>query len=226
MTKPGFLFAIFTLAISCNSNERKNSAQKKDCVIAIDTLLPFKKILKNVTDTLPDFKPGKILLVYDQSKDIHAKCEDSSYSLSAIYFPDGRFEGIDLTYQKQNLQAESDFYYDGKLRCKGILIPNTSTLIGKWNYYSEKGKLDSVVDYDKKLKVNYIDAIRIAEKRGWNKNDFTVYVINYTKGISWEIIHAEKPAGDKDPLWSILEISSITGKQKILRTKYLITTSD
>ncbi|HET6990602.1 MAG TPA: hypothetical protein VFJ43_04725, partial [Bacteroidia bacterium] len=204
MKRKVILFLIFISGISCSGGGRKNSMQKKDSVVALDSLLQFRKVLKTITDTLPEFKPAKIFLLHDQGDYIHAKGEDSSYSLSTIYSPDGKFEEVAFIYKKRNLEKDAGFYSDGKLRCSGVLVYNSGTLIGKWNYYSETGKPDSIVDFDekdgslttdyyKKIKINYADAIQIAEKRGWSRTDFIVYGINYSTGFSWQIIHTEKP---------------------------------
>ena len=59
--------------------------------------------------------------------------------------------------------------------------------IGIWKYYSESGKLDSIVDYDKMQSINYYKALEIAKKKGFNMPEIEVEKTFNEEKMYWQI---------------------------------------
>jgi len=47
------------------------------------------------------------------------------------------------------------------------MIYSSHEYIGIWEYYSENGDLDSIIDYDKKQTISYYQAVQIASENGF-----------------------------------------------------------
>jgi hypothetical protein len=62
-----------------------------------------------------------------------------------------------------NIDFDKEYHDNGQLKAVGFKTASNHTFIGRWKYYSDSGKLDSVVDYDKKYKVSFCDFYQIAE---------------------------------------------------------------
>lgn len=88
------------------------------------------------------------------------------------------------------------YYPNGNLKEGGILTKDNWICIGKWKYYSESGKLDSIADYGKKFKITYADAMAIALKYGFQMPDFEVDLVKYENTLYWQIRKWHMKTGD------------------------------
>ena len=71
-----------------------------------------------------------------------------------------------ITNNLTKIDSWKEYHENGQLRAQGFMTTSNHTYIGKWNYYSEKGLLDSIVDYDKRYKVAFCDFYEIAKTKG------------------------------------------------------------
>ena len=54
------------------------------------------------------------------------------------------------------------FFPSGQLKETGAMTKDKIICFGKWTYYTEEGKIDTTIDYDKKLSIPYLKALDIA----------------------------------------------------------------
>lgn len=80
-----------------------------------------------------------------------------------------------------------EYYENGQLKEEGIMTNAHHNYIGVWKYYSSTGKLDSIVNYDKKYPISYFTALRIAEKKGFKMPDMEVTLKVDSLRTFWQI---------------------------------------
>ena len=71
-----------------------------------------------------------------------------------------------ISNDQTNIDYWKEYYDNGQLKEIGYMTSTKHTYIGTWKYYSQIGKIDSIVDYDKKYKVSFCDFYKIATDKG------------------------------------------------------------
>ena len=79
------------------------------------------------------------------------------------------------------------FHPNGKLKEKGLITKDNRFCVGKWEYYNESGKIDSIVNFDKKIKVSYFKAIKIANKNGFEIPESEIDIEKIENKTYWQI---------------------------------------
>jgi antitoxin component YwqK of YwqJK toxin-antitoxin module len=65
-----------------------------------------------------------------------------------------------------NIDHWVEYYNNGKIQKIGYLTSTHHKRIGKWQYFSQSGELDSIVNYDIKYKVSFCEFYRISQEKG------------------------------------------------------------
>ena len=73
---------------------------------------------------------------------------------------------VSISNELTNIDHWKEFHMNGQLKSIGFMTTSVHTHIGEWKYYSASGKLDSIVDYDKKYKVSFCEFYQIAKEKG------------------------------------------------------------
>lgn len=81
----------------------------------------------------------------------------------------------------------AQFHPNGKLKEKGLITKDNRFCVGKWEYYNENGKIDSIIDFDKKIKVSYFKAIKIADENGYHLPELEVDIEKIENRSYWQI---------------------------------------
>lgn len=71
-----------------------------------------------------------------------------------------------ISNELTNIDYWKEFHENGQLEAVGFMTTSVHTYIGEWKYYSDSGKLDSIVDYNRKYKVSFCEFYQIAKDRG------------------------------------------------------------
>ena len=104
------------------------------------------------------------------------------------------------------------FYPNGKLKEKGLITKDNRFCVGKWEYYSDSGKKDSIIDFDRKIKVSYFKAIEIANKNGYELPEIEIDLEKIGNRTYWQIRKWNMKNGSGNSV--TLLIDSRTGKSK------------
>jgi antitoxin component YwqK of YwqJK toxin-antitoxin module len=202
----------------------KSSLAKPDSEKAIN------KILKSIRDTLPGFKKAYASFVTQDTLTSFVM-RDSLNTIAVYLYPNWKIMSVYRSYNQSNLTWEKDYYENGKFKSEGMELtgmdadgfsmayPGTDLLLGKWTYYSQTGKQDSIVDHDKDFKITYFDALERAEKHGWKKSEIAIdYGWGNGKEIYWRVYYV----GEKNPLeFNNLLIEINSGKEEMNNQYYL-----
>lgn len=93
------------------------------------------------------------------------------------------------SYQNKLTKLEywKEYYENGKLKEEGTMTNGNHNYVGVWKYFSPTGKLDSIIDYDKKYPISYYSALKIAEQKGFKMPNMEVTL--QIEGLStfWQI---------------------------------------
>jgi hypothetical protein len=79
------------------------------------------------------------------------------------------------------------FHPNGKIKETGLITKDNRFCVGKWEYYNEDGKIDSIVDFDKKVRVSYFNAMKIAYENGYELPESEVDMEKIENKTYWQI---------------------------------------
>lgn len=117
-----------------------------------------------------------------------------------------------ITDKKSKIDSWNEYYENGLKKEQGQMITSNHHYIGKWEYFSENGDLDSIVDYDAKQPIHYFKAITIAKENGFEMPDMEVNKTYEDDKMYWEVSKwTEMESGGGQTAETIL-IDSETGK--------------
>ncbi len=105
-----------------------------------------------------------------------------------------------------------EYYENGQLKEEGIMTNAHHNYVGVWKYYSTTGKLDSVIDYDKKYSISYFDALKIAEKKGFEMPDMEVTLQVDSLNTFWQIARWTENENHSGQAAEAILIDTKTGK--------------
>ena len=72
-----------------------------------------------------------------------------------------------ITDHETKIDSWKEYYYNGLSKESGRMTTSSHHYIGKWEYYSEQGKLDSLIDFEIKEPISYFKVIKIAKNHGF-----------------------------------------------------------
>lgn len=141
--------------------------------------------------------------------------DSSHYSISRIKHTNGKPYSESITDRKIKIVYEKEYYLNGLLKKQGMMTYHKSYHIGKWEYYSEIGKLDSIIDFNTKQLISYFEAIRIGEENGFTMPDIEVRKKHKGSKWYWELVKSsEMKEGGRQSAETIL-IDNKTGEVSI-----------
>lgn len=101
---------------------------------------------------------------------------------------------------------------NGRIGATGKSLPDKETRIGKWRFYSEKGELDSLIDYDKLYRVPFEKALSMALRRGYKNENRKVMIEGEGKNCRWIFETDRTSVGGNSEWITRIEINTRTGK--------------
>lgn len=110
------------------------------------------------------------------------------------------------------LDSRKEYYKNGQLKEEGIMINAHHNYVGVWKYYSIAGKLDSLIDYDKKYPISYFDALKIAAKKGFKMPHIEVTVQVDSSKTFWQITRWKENESHSGQTAEAILIDTKTGK--------------
>ena len=188
------IFALTTLLfLSCNLNYNK---KKEHYPISIN-LNPTEEIMDEEFEKINGERK------YRDSLSFHII--EGNYKTGEKYL---------LVYCNKYTKLDSwkEYYPNGKLKVEGIMTTSNHLYVGKWNYYSENGLLDSSVNYDEKLDINYYEAIEIGEQRGFRLPECEVTLTSNGQDTNWQITKWRENVKHSGQTGVAILINSKTGK--------------
>ncbi|MGV3611484.1 MAG: hypothetical protein ACO1N0_11070 [Fluviicola sp.] len=105
-----------------------------------------------------------------------------------------------------------EYYENGQLKCQGVMTTGNHIYVGIWKYYSPSGKIDSIVDHDKKYPVSYSSALRIAAKKGFKMPDMEVELQVDGSKTFWEVQRWTENENQDGQSAEIILINTRSGK--------------
>jgi hypothetical protein len=111
-----------------------------------------------------------------------------------------------------------EYYENGQLKEEGIMTNAHHNYVGIWKFYSPIGKLDSIIDYDKKYSISYFDALEIAEKKGFKMPDMEVTLQVDSLNTFWQIARWTENENHNGQTAEAILIDTKTGK--VIKPKY------
>jgi len=231
--------------VSCGQKNQSSQSAKKDPIATNDSATILHRILKSVTDTLPEFRNAKLsrgtavdssngfcgLFVYKGDSITAISLNDTLNGIEVLYYPNGNLKTVYRSYNKNEFLREKDYDANGKLVSEGLKFGKGEDIpIGKWIFPAVNGGKDSIVDHDGDYKISYTDAKQIAEKHGWPFSEISTsfYFDEKAEGGKtangesvrtdfWEIVYNGKNNRNDNPT-SILQINAHTGEEKFVKT--------
>jgi hypothetical protein len=201
MTKPKII-SVLLICVTIISCEQKvqplvqaansDSVAKTNLMLRreSDSIAVLNKIIKSITDTLPEFlhvKPvvGKgncvrqnnfnSIFLYAGDSITNVSLDDSLNGITVLYYTDGKLMSVFRSYNAHSFFWEKEYDRSGKLISEGMKLEKGQDIpLGKWTFYAATGRKDSVVDHDKDYKISYADAKKIAEKQGWDLSEISI----------------------------------------------------
>lgn len=116
------------------------------------------------------------------------------------------------------LDSWKEYYENGQLKEEGFMTNAHHTYVGTWRYYSTTGKLDSVVDYDKKYSIPYFEALKIAETKGFKMPEVEITLTTDSAITFWLVARWTKNRDHTGQTAEAILIDTKTGK--VTKPKY------
>lgn len=105
-----------------------------------------------------------------------------------------------------------EYYENGQLKEEGIMTNANHIYAGVWKYYSNTGKTDSIIDYDKKYTISYFTALKIADKKGFKMPDMEVTLKVDSVNTFWQIARWKENDNHSGQTAEAILIDTKTGK--------------
>ena len=124
------------------------------------------------------------------SSDLYTDIIDSfEFAIDKEYYISGIKKSDTYTHKPSEITTRREFYPNGRLKSKETDATYNHIPIGKWEYYSPTGELDSIVDYDAMQNVPFGQALQIAWEYGFQGTDFIPFIDTTTqdKCLYWVI---------------------------------------
>ena len=120
--------------------------------------------------------------------------DSSHFSITRGWYKSGaKFIEVFDNHQTR-LDNWKEWYENGQLRKMGKMTNGNHIYVGIWNYYAPDGRLDSMVDYEKKYQVAYFAALKIASGQGYKMPHIEMEITDNKGKKYWQVARwHEKP---------------------------------
>jgi hypothetical protein len=98
------------------------------------------------------------------------------------------------------------------LKEEGVMTAINHNCIGIWKFYSKTGKLDSVLDYDKKYRISYFKALEIAAKKNLMLPDIEVTLEKKNATTVWRVLRWKESENHNGQASEGIDINAETGR--------------
>jgi antitoxin component YwqK of YwqJK toxin-antitoxin module len=117
-------------------------------------------------------------------------------------------------YENKNSKLDSwkEYYKNGKVKNEGSMTTGNHIYVGIWKYYSPNGKVDSIVNYDKKQPISYFKALKIAASKKFIIPNIEVTETTYENRNYWQITRWIENKDHSGQTGEFIYIDKITGK--------------
>lgn len=105
-----------------------------------------------------------------------------------------------------------EYYENGQLKEEGVMTNASHHYVGIWKYYSLTGKVDSIVDFDKKYLTSYFEATKIAETKRYKMPNMEVTLIIDKGNTFWQIARWTENVNQSRQMAEVILIDTNTGK--------------
>ena len=116
------------------------------------------------------------------------KCKDSLNFIvvRGKYLSGAPFVEI-LEDRQTKIYYWKQFYPNGQLKEMGAMTKDKTICLGKWTYYLENGQIDTTIDYDSMLPINYSQALNIAAAHGFKMPELDIDIVAIDNIQYWQI---------------------------------------
>lgn len=167
--KTVLIIVILTLTACSNQTDKQTIANPNDSMAQISSTHNYE-----TTDTLRTSGDRE----YIDSANFHI--------IRGKYVSGNKF--IEVYENKlTKLDNWKEYYENGQLKEEGIMTNGNHIYVGIWKYYSNTGKVDSIIDHNKKYPISYYSALSIAEKKGFKMPDIEVTLQVDSLNTFWQI---------------------------------------
>ncbi|NOQ76081.1 MAG: hypothetical protein GQ574_29015 [Crocinitomix sp.] len=95
---------------------------------------------------------------------------------------------IERVLNKDNkIDSWKEYYENGRIKRFGLMSSVYHYYIGEWEYYSENGELDSLVNYDNEHSISYYNAIEIAKENGYEMPNMELVQTFTNEIMTWQV---------------------------------------
>lgn len=162
-------------------------------LFALAACIERREEKRNASEGVPNVVVPDPNIAYTDSlanADIDGKSEyiDSAhFHIIRRSYPSGK-KYLNIYQNKlTKLDDWKEYYENGNLKNEGTMISSLHNYIGIWKYYAPDGKLDSIVNYDKRHKISYFKALEIAKTKGYEMPNITVDLTENIQQKYWRI---------------------------------------
>lgn len=125
---------------------------------------------------------------------IHVDYSDSAgWRIIDGRYPSGKLAYRHLENPLTGLVTALSYSEAGALRDSGTLTLGSHVPIGIWKYCMPGRKNDSLVNMDKKYRIPYFQALKLAAANGVGKENREVSLVK-SEGDAWQVISCKNPA--------------------------------
>jgi antitoxin component YwqK of YwqJK toxin-antitoxin module len=194
------IISILTLTACSSPTDKQASDNSKDSLVQVTSAVNYET--KDTLRTSGDRE-------YIDSANFHI--------IRGKYVSGNKF--IDVYENKlTKLDNWKEYYENGQLKQEGLMTNGNHIYVGIWKYYSNSGKVDSIIDYDKKYPISYYSALVIAEKKGFKMPDMEVALQVDSLNTSWQIARWTENENHGGQTAEAILIDTKTGK--VTKPKY------
>lgn len=138
------------------------------------------------------------IVMYDFAKGVEADVQKrklnldlSGHKKDTVYYNEAIIEDSLFTESIKdnliNLEEWKDYYENGNLKKKGLMTIGNHIYVGKWEYYSITGELDTIIDFDENYPISYFEAIEIAKENGFVMPGIDIELTEEKSRVYWRI---------------------------------------
>ncbi|XOV66571.1 MAG: hypothetical protein ACFHU9_13165 [Fluviicola sp.] len=138
--------------------------------------------------------------------------DSSHYSIIRRWHEDTILMLESITNRNTKIESWIEYYSNGKVKDSGEMTSVNHNKIGEWKYYSESGKLDSIINYDSKYPISYKKALSIAAKNGYFMPEIEIFQSIEENNRYWKVIRWTEQPGGGGREGDVLLIDIIRGK--------------
>lgn len=208
------IISILTILYSCDNGQMKKEIShsnnfSKDSLIASATTNTNRPSLLNqdkFKNESFDISEG------NDTFGLRYYCKSKNYDIIVRYHKNGKTFIEYVEDINKHLQDTKEFYDNGQLKEEGVMTAVHHDYIGTWKYYSSAGKLDSIVDYDKKYEISYFKALEIAKTKNLTLPGIEITLEIENNKTFWRVLRWKENKNHSGQTSEGIDINTETGK--------------